>query len=97
MEQHGKDGEFTRIAGVPFALEAFWSKRTAQIEAFARDNGFDVAANPQLHTAANHLTRAPKRDTGDDDGKRARWRAEAQTFSFGEALITELRHELRQR
>ena len=64
------------------------------IEAFARDNGFDVTANPQLHTAANHLTRAPKRDTGDDDAKRARWRAEAQTFSFGEAFIAELRHEL---
>ena len=61
--------------------------------AFARDNGFDVTANPQLHTAANHLTRAPKRDTGDDEAKRARWRAEAQTFSFGEAFIAELRHE----
>ena len=83
VEQHGKDGEFTRIAGVPRALEAHWSKRTAQIEAFARDNGFDVTVNPQLHTAANHLTRAPKRDTGDDEGKRARWRAEAQAFSFG--------------
>ena len=94
VEQHGKDGEFTRIAGVPSALEAHWSKRTAQIEAFARDNGFDVTANPQLHTAANHLTRAPKRDTGDDEAKRARWRAEAQTFSFGEAFIAELRHEL---
>ena len=94
VEQHGKDGEFTRIAGVPRALEAHWSKRTAQIEAFARDNGFDVTANPQLHTAANHLTRAPKRDTGDDEAKRARWRAEAQTFSFGEAFIAELRHEL---
>ena len=35
VEQHGKDGEFTRIAGVPRALEAHWSKRTAQIEAFA--------------------------------------------------------------
>ena len=94
VEQHGKDGAFTRIAGVPSALEAHWSKRTAQIEAFARDNGFDVTANPQLHTAANHLTRAPKRDTGDDKAKRARWRAEAQTFSFGEAFIAELRHEL---
>ena len=93
VEQHGKDGEFTRIAGVPRALEAHWSKRTAQIEAFARANGFDVTANPQLHTAANHLTRAPKRDTGDDEAKRARWRAEAQTFSFGEAFIAELRHE----
>ena len=94
VEQHGKDGAFTRIAGVPRALEAHWSKRTAQIEAFARDNGFDVTANPQLHTAANHLTRAPKRDTGDDEAKRARWRAEAQAFSFGEAFIAELRHEL---
>ena len=94
VEQHGKDGAFTRIAGVPAALEAHWSKRTAQIEAFARDNGFDVTANPQLHTAANHLTRAPKRDTGDDEGKRARWRAEAEAFSFGEAFIAELRHEL---
>ena len=94
VEQHGKDGEFTRIAGVPSALEAHWSKRTAQIEAFARANGFDVTANPQLHTAANHLTRAPKRDTGDDEAKRARWRAEAQAFSFGEAFIAELRHEL---
>ena len=72
VEQHGKDGAFTRIAGVPRALEAHWSKRTAQIEAFARDNGFDVTANPQLHTAANHLTRAPKRDTGDDEAKRSR-------------------------
>ena len=93
VEQHGKDGAFTRIAGVPRALEAHWSKRTAQIEAFARANGFDVTANPQLHTAANHLTRAPKRDTGDDEAKRARWRAEAQAFSFGEAFIAELRHE----
>ena len=93
VEQHGKDGAFTRIVGVPPALEAHWSKRTAQIEAFARDNGFDAAANPQLHTAANHLTRAPKRDTGDDEGKRARWRAEAETFSVGEAFIAELRHE----
>ena len=94
VEQHGKDGAFTRIVGVPPALEAHWSKRTAQIEAFARDNGFDAAANPQLHTAANHLTRAPKRDTGDDEGKRARWRAEAEAFSVGESFIAELRHEL---
>ena len=94
VEQHGKDGAFTRIVGVPPALEAHWSKRTAQIEAFARDNGFDAAANPQLHTAANHLTRAPKRDTGDDEGKRERWRAEAETFSFGESFIAELRQEL---
>ena len=94
VEQHGKAGEFTRIAGVPPELEAFWSKRTAQIEAFARENGFDLAANPQLHTAANHLTRAPKRDAGDDDeAKYCRWRTEAQAFSFGEALIAALRHE----
>ena len=94
VEQHGRDGAFTRIVGVPPALEAHWSKRTAQIEAFARDNGFDRRRQPAAaHRRQPPHPRAPKRDTGDDEGKRARWRAEAETFSVGEAFIAELRHE----
>ena len=31
MEQYGKDGEFTRIAGIPENLAGHWSKRRAAI------------------------------------------------------------------
>ena len=45
MEQYGKDGEFTRIAGIPEDLIGHWSKRRAAIIDAAREMGFTVEGN----------------------------------------------------
>ena len=45
IEQYGKDGEFTRIAGMPGDLIGHWSKRRAAIIDAAREMGFTVEGN----------------------------------------------------
>ena len=53
MEQYGKDGEFTRIAGIPEDLTGHWSKRRAAIIDAAREMGFTVEGNAPRAAAAN--------------------------------------------
>ena len=58
MEQYGKEGEFTRIAGMPEDLIGHWSKRRAAIIEAAREMGFTVEGNAPRAAAANKITRA---------------------------------------
>ena len=87
MEQYGKDGEFTRIAGIPEDLIGHWSKRRAAIIDAAREMGFTVEGNAPRAAAANKITRAGKSPDNDPEIRHARWRGEADGFIEREALI----------
>ena len=90
MEQYGKDGEFTRIAGMPDDLIGHWSKRRAAIIEAAREMGFTVEGNAPRAAAANKITRAGKSPDNDPEIRHARWRSEADGFIEREALIVSL-------
>ena len=90
MEQYGKDGEFTRIAGIPEDLIGHWSKRRAAIIDAAREMGFTVEGNAPRAAAANKITRAGKSLDNDPEIRHARWRGEADGFIEREALIVSL-------
>ena len=90
MEQYGRDGEFSRIGGVPEALAAHWSKRRAAIIDAANDMGFKVEGNAARAAAANKITRAGKSPDNDPEVRHRRWRGEAEGFCEREALIAEL-------
>ena len=90
MEQYGKDGEFTRIAGMPENLAEHWSKRRAAIIEAAREMGFTVQGNAPRAAAANKVTRAGKSPDNDPEIRHRRWRGEAEDFVEREALIASL-------
>ena len=90
MEQYGKDGEFTRVAGMPEDLIGHWSKRRAAIIEAAREMGFTVEGNAPRAAAANKITRAGKSPDNDPEIRHARWRGEADGFIEREALIVSL-------
>ena len=90
MEQYGRDGEFSRIAGVPGDLAAHWSKRRAAIVGAANDMGFKVEGNAARAAAANKITRAGKSPDNDPEIRHGRWRGEAEGFCERETLIAEL-------
>ena len=87
MEQYGKDGEFTRIAGMPGDLIGHWSKRRAAIIEAAREMGFTVEGNAPRAAAANKITRAGKSPDNDPEIRHRRWRGEADGYIEREALI----------
>ena len=90
MEQYGRDGEFTRIAGMPGDLTGHWSKRRAAIIDAAREMGFTVQGNAPRAAAANKITRAGKSPDNDPEIRHARWRGEAEGYVEREALIVSL-------
>ena len=90
VEQYGKDGEFTRIAGLPEDLTGHWSKRRAAIIEAAREMGFTVEGNAPRAAAANKITRAGKSPDNDPEIRHARWRGEAEGYVEREALIASL-------
>ena len=90
MEQYGKDGEFTRIAGMPGDLIDHWSKRRAAIIEAAREMGFTVEGNAPRAAAANKITRAGKSPDNDPEIRHGRWRSEAEGYVEREALIASL-------
>ena len=90
MEQYGKDGEFTRIAGMPEDLIGHWSKRRAAIIDAAREMGFTVEGNAPRAAAANKITRAGKSPDNDPEIRHRRWRGEAAGYVEREALIASL-------
>ena len=81
MEQYGKDGEFTRIAGLPEDLDRTLVEApcAAIIEA-AREMGFTVQGNAPRAAAANKITRAGKSPDNDPEIRHARWRGEAEGY-----------------
>ena len=87
IEQYGRDGEFSRIAGVPEELAAHWSKRRAAIEGAATEMGFKVEGNAARAAAANKITRAGKSPDNDPEVRHERWRGEAEEFCQREELI----------
>ena len=90
IEQYGKDGEFTRIAGMPGDLTGHWSKRRAAIIDAAREMGFTVEGNAPRAAAANKITRAGKSPDNDPEIRHARWRGEADGYVERETLIASL-------
>ena len=90
MEQYGKDGEFSRIAGMPEDLIGHWSKRRAAIIEAAREMGFTVEGNAPRAAAANKITRAGKSPDNDPEIRHGRWRGEAEGYVEREALIASL-------
>ena len=90
MEQYGKDGEFTRVAGMPGDLIGHWSKRRAAIIEAAREMGFTVEGNAPRAAAANKITRAGKSPDNDPEIRHRRWRGEADGYIEREALIVSL-------
>ena len=90
MEQYGKDGEFTRIAGMPGDLIGHWSKRRAAIIEAAREMGFTVEGNAPRAAAANKVTRAGKSPDNDPEIRHGRWRSEAEGYVEREALIASI-------
>ena len=90
VEQYGREGEFTRIVGVPEDLAAHWSKRRAAIVDAAGDMGFRVEGNAARAAAANKVTRAGKSPDNDPEVRHRRWRAEAEGFVEREALVESL-------
>ena len=93
IERYGRDGEFTRIVGVPEDLAAHWSKRRAAIIDAANDMGFKVEGNAARAAAANKITRAGKSPDNDPEVRHRRWRGEAEGFVEREELITSLKGE----
>ena len=90
MEQYGKEGEFTRITGMPEHLIGHWSKRRAAIIEAAREMGFTVEGNAPRAAAANKITRAGKSPDNDPEIRHQRWRGEAAGYIEREALIASL-------
>ena len=90
MEQYGKDGEFTRVAGMPEDLIGHWSKRRAAIIEAAREMGFTVEGNAPRAAAANKITRAGKSPDNDPEIRHRRWRGEAEGYVEREVLIASL-------
>ena len=90
MEQYGKDGEFTRIAGIPDDLIGHWSKRRAAIIEAAREMGFTVEGNAPRAAAANKITRAGKSPDNDPEIRHRRWRGEAEGYVEREVLIASI-------
>ena len=90
MEQYGKDGEFTRVAGLPEDLIGHWSKRRAAIIEAAREMGFTVEGNAPRAAAANKITRAGKSPDNDPEIRHRRWRGEAEGYVEREVLIASI-------
>ena len=90
IEQYGKDGEFTRIAGMPGDLTGHWSKRRAAIIEAAREMGFTVEGNAPRAAAANKITRAGKSPDNDPEIRHGRWRSEAEGYVEREVLIASI-------
>ena len=80
MERYGRDGEFTRIIGMPEDLLAEWSKRRRTIEGMADTMGFDTGANAAAAAAVNKATRKAKEAEQGGDLRHVGWDLEAAAY-----------------
>ena len=87
MERYGPNAEFTRIAGMPDDLKAYWSKRRKAIVAMAGELGIPSLGNASRMAGVNKLTREGKSHDNDPEVRHRRWRDEAETFVEREDLI----------
>ena len=90
MEQYGPANEFTRIAGMPDDLKAFWSKRRKAIVAMAGELGIPALGNASRMAGINKITREGKSHDNDPEVRHRRWRGEAEGFCEREELIASL-------
>ena len=97
MEQHGKNKQFTRIAGMPDALVRLWSKRTRAIRDSATKAGVPDHRSPRFHQHATPNTRStnlkhnPRATFGNPGDDHRRWRREASGLGIDiDALIAAL-------
>ena len=96
MEQYGPANEFTRIAGMPDDLKAFWSKRRKAIVAMAGELGIPALGNASRMAGVNKITREGKSHDNDPEVRHRRWRGEAEGFCEREALIASVTgHEVK--
>ena len=96
IEQYGPNSEFTRIAGMPDDLKAFWSKRRKAIVAMAGELGIPSLGNASRMAGVNKLTREGKSHDNDPEVRHGRWRDEADSFVEREALIASVTgHEVK--
>ena len=87
MEQYGPANEFTRIAGMPDDLKAFWSKRRKAIVAMAGELGIPSLGNASRMAGVNKITREGKSHDNDPEVRHRRWRGEAEDYVEREELI----------
>ena len=87
MEQYGPNNEFTRIAGMPDDLKAFWSKRRKAIVAMAGELGISALGNASRMAGVNKITREGKSHDNDPEVRHRRWRGEAEGFVERKELI----------
>ena len=87
MEQYGPANEFTRIAGMPDDLKAFWSKRRKAIVAMAGELGIPALGNASRMAGVNKITREGKSHDNDPEVRHRRWRGEVEGFCEREELI----------
>ena len=87
IEQYGPNAEFTRIAGMPDDLKAFWSKRRKAIVAMAGELGIPSLGNASRMAGVNKLTREGKSHDNDPEVRHRRWREESSSFVEREELI----------
>ena len=80
MERYGRDGAFTRVAGMPEDLVRDWSKRRRTIEAMADDMGFATNSNAAAAAAINKMTRKTKTAGEGEDMRHVAWDLEASVF-----------------
>ena len=80
MERYGRDGAFTRVAGMPEDLVREWSKRRRTIEAMADDMGFSTNSNAAAAAAINKMTRKAKTSGEGEDLRHVAWDLEAGAF-----------------
>ena len=96
MEQYGPNAEFTRIAGMPDDLKAFWSKRRKAIVAMAGELGIPSLGNASRMAGVNKLTREGKSHDNDPEVRHRRWREESSSFVEREQLIASVTgHDVR--
>ena len=77
MEQYGKDGAFTRVAGMPAGLIAEWSKRRKTIAGMADDMGFATGGNAAAAAGLNKATRREKLAGQGGELRHVAWALEA--------------------
>ena len=87
MQRYGPNAEFTRIAGMPDDLKAFWSKRRKAIVALAGELGIPSLGNASRMAGVNKLTRAGKSHDNDPEVRHRRWQQESEGFAERESLI----------
>ena len=87
MERYGPNAEFTRIAGMPDDLKAFWSKRRKAIVAMAGELGIPALGSASRMAGVNKITREGKSHDNDPEVRHRRWRGEAESFVEREELI----------